>query len=104
MQAQLVAFARRPRQAQRAGELGPRPCRVVTQEIDRFADLGHAVGNGLAGLADAHRDQFGHVLLEQVGGPVERVRPDFGGRGVPGGLRRDGTVDGLVDLAAASPP
>ena len=103
VQAQLVALARGPGQAQRAAELRARPCRVVAQEIDRLAHLGDAVRNGLARLAHAHRDQLGRVLLEQVGGPVERCGADVGRRGVPGGLRRHRDVDRLRRPAAASP-
>ncbi len=59
------------RERQRPPQVGARPGRIVAAEIDRLAHLGDGIGDGLAGLDDAHRHQRRHLLLEPVGGAIE---------------------------------
>ena len=43
---------------------------IVAKEVDSLAHFQHRVGHGLAGFADAEREQLPAMLLEQVGSSV----------------------------------
>ena len=49
--------------------------RVVAQEVDRLAHLGDAVGQRLAGLARAKREELDGIRLVEVGGAPQDIRP-----------------------------
>jgi hypothetical protein len=59
-----------PPDAPASGRTGLR--RVVAQEVDCLPDLADRVGGGLAGFADREADQRRHLLLQALGGALER--------------------------------
>ena len=64
---ELVALAGRSRQRHRRRQHALGLGGVIAQQIDGLADLGEAVGDRLAGLGDATRDELGAVRLHEVG-------------------------------------
>ena len=56
---------------------------VVAQEVDRLADLGHGVAQGLAALPHAARHEPGGMLLVEVGGAQEASAAPLQGHAVP---------------------
>ena len=67
VQAELVAFAGRTRQALRTGEHPSGPGGVVPQEVDGLAHFGDAVRHVLPASRTHMATQFRRALLEQVG-------------------------------------
>ena len=98
MEAELVDLPGRAGQRGRGAEQAARFGGVVAQEIDRFAHFEHRVGDGLAGLAHAQREQGVAVIFEQVGGAVEQARPFVATKRVPRGLGRGGGAHHRVDI------
>ena len=77
-------------------EQPPRLGGVEPQEIDRLAQFEDRVGQGLAGLAQAQREDFVGVGLEGSGGGIEQPRAVFAADCVPAGLGRGGAVGGEI--------
>ena len=95
---QPVLFARRARQHDRLGELAPRLERVIAQEIDRFAQFEHRVGQGLTRLALAQREEFVSVLLEQIRRLFQQERTALAPESVPARLDLERAGDRILDL------
>ena len=98
VQLQFIGFAGRARQGFRRTEMPARLHRIVTGEIDRFADLRDRGGHRLSGFLDAQRDDFRHTLFHQVGCVLENFGA-CGGRGVvPARIGGVGDVERLRNL------
>ena len=85
-------------------EVAPHLRRVVAQEVDRLAHLGHRVGRGLAGLAHEQAEQLGRCRLPGVGRALQRSGALGRRRRGPGrrGLRRRSAVRRRRRSASAS--
>ena len=96
-QLELVALAGRAGQIQWLGEIGARALGVVAQEIHRLAHLRERIGNRLARLAHRECHQPGAILLHQIGGAFQALRPRLSPAAIPIRLRAHRPRQGLID-------
>src|SRR5690606_10307975 len=97
-QPELVALARRPREAKTLVELRPCSARVVAQEVDRLAHLGDAVDDRSAGFTHAIGEQLGHVVLIQICGAFEDPCPLARRGGIPICVYAIGNGESAIDI------
>ena len=101
-QAQQVALAGGARQRRLVRKVAARAHRVVAQEVHRLAHFADGIGQRLAGLAHAARDERGGVLLEQLRGALEHRGALFAAGRVPVLLRARSAAPIAASTVAAS--
>src|SRR5207248_6006182 len=83
----LILLARRSRKRERSCELATSFRCIKSQEVDRLAHFENRIDQGLAGLANAEREEFLAMLFVKVGGAIEQFRARFAAKRVPADLR-----------------
>ena len=99
VQDQLVDLADGPLELGRAAEVAFGQHGVVAAEVGSLADFGHAVVQGLAGLARKQGDQPVHIGFQRIGHGAQHSAPARAALAVPGDLGAGGGVDGGVDVS-----
>ena len=98
LQQQMIALARRPRQALRCGKILLRLHGVIAAKIHRLAHLRHAIVKGLAGLIGHQRNQARRGIFQRIGTGPQDCRAGFAAKFVPCGLGLPGGCKGGVNV------